>query len=314
MSRISLCLGTLLMLVATCDAAAQSGETGAVCLRNLFPSASCSANDIKVTKIVPLTVIESCAAGNLTTTAVFDVTLFAIQARSDIGVFFSLDGGNAIDSGICFHDYLQPPLVRPPTAITPYHGPWRDADLDSCGDMDFASEITKDLNPSAGLTIPCNDVDGDGMVDVAVCMGWSSATGNLCTSVHGAIPEGPTKCGCTRLNVGISAGAAGGVDGLVVGRAGGGTLAMSWGPSCIPSDTDYEIYEGDLGSFSSHHSVLCSTGGTRSASLPEPPSSEYYLVVPRNAAYEGSYGFATAGLRPVGVPACALQQYLFCGF
>jgi hypothetical protein len=314
MSGIGPRVGALLVLVATFDLRAQSGEFGTVCVRDFLPSASCSANDVRITSIVPISVIESCATGSLTATAVFDVTVAAIAARQDVGVFVALDGGNAADSGQCFHDYLQPPLVRPPTPITPYHGPWRDTDLDSCGDMDAASELTKALNPTVGITIPCNDTDGDGIVDVAVCTAWDSSSLNLCLSVHEAIPQGPAKCSCGRLNVGISSGAAGGVPGLVLARGGGGTLALSWGPSCNSGDTDYEVYEGDLGSFTSHHSVLCSTGGARSASLPAPPASVYYLVVPRNAAYEGSYGSATAGYRPVGVPACAPQQQSSCGF
>ncbi len=313
LSKIALVLWALLPLFVPSEAVAQSGESGQVCVGNYLPFASCTATDVRITSIAPISTLVSCGAGSSTATAVFDVTVVAGAARQDIGVFVAVDGGNAVGSGQCFHDYLQPPLVASPAPITSYHGPWRDKDADGCGDMDASSQIVKDLNPSGGVTILCDDTNGDGIVDVSVCTSWDTSSVNACSGVQGAIPLSFSKCWCGRVNVGIPSGGGGSVDGLTMGRTGPGTLTLSWAPSCDGGDTDYEVYEGDLGNFSSHRSVLCSSGGTRSASVPEPPGSVYYLAVPRSTAFEGSYGRATSGQRPAAGSACFPQHLSACG-
>ena len=35
----------------------------------------------------------------------------------------------------------------------------------------------------------------------------------------------------------------------MVAKAEGGQITLSWAPSCLPDDVDYEIYEGSLGDF-----------------------------------------------------------------
>ena len=85
----------------------------------------------------------------------------------------------------------------------------------------------------------------------------------------------------------------------------GNDLTLTWGSSCSASDTDYEIYEGTLGLFTSHTARFCTTGGAATLTFPAPAGSAYYLVVPRNAAREGSYGRASDGSeRPQGIEAC----------
>jgi hypothetical protein len=89
-----------------------------------------------------------------------------------------------------------------------------------------------------------------------------------------------------------------------------GDLTLNWGSSCAPSDADYEVYEGSLtGPFVySHTSKLCSTGGATMATFPAPPGSAYYLIVPKNAVSEGSYGLKSGGVeRPQGSQACLPQ-------
>ncbi len=99
---------------------------------------------------------------------------------------------------------------------------------------------------------------------------------------------------------------AGTISGLLdVTRAPTGNLTLSWGQSCSGTDNDYEIYEGTLGSFTSHVSRFCSTGGLTSKSFTPPSGNAYYLVVPRNAAREGSYGTRSDGAeRPPASAAC----------
>jgi hypothetical protein len=90
--------------------------------------------------------------------------------------------------------------------------------------------------------------------------------------------------------------------------AAGGNLTLTWGSSCRVSDTDYEIYEGTAGVYYSHTLKQCTTGGATTTTFPAPPGNTYYLVVPRNAAREGSYGSASDGSQvPQGTAACLPQ-------
>lgn len=109
----------------------------------------------------------------------------------------------------------------------------------------------------------------------------------------GAVPDGGSVAG-TPLTVGLAA----------------GNLTLSWGGSCAGGDSDYEVYEGTLaGPFLYNHTEkLCSTGGATTATFAAPAVSTYYLVVPKNAVSEGSYGRSSGGAeRPQGSPACVPQ-------
>jgi sugar lactone lactonase YvrE len=96
---------------------------------------------------------------------------------------------------------------------------------------------------------------------------------------------------------------------LTVTRSPNGDLTLSWGPSCLATDFDYAIYEGQLGSFPSHTARFCTTAGATGKTFAPGPGSMYYLVVPRNSLEEGSHGLSSDGaerLRGPGV--CAPQQ------
>lgn len=130
----------------------------------------------------------------------------------------------------------------------------------------------------------CNGLDGWYVDDVKVCTLVPAA---------GRVPDNARVPGTP----------------LTLGKAGGGTLAMSWGGSCLAADTDYEVYEGTIGgTFTSHVPRLCTTGGATVASLVPGPSAAYYLIVPRNASREGSYGSGSSGSpRPASAAACLIQ-------
>ncbi len=99
---------------------------------------------------------------------------------------------------------------------------------------------------------------------------------------------------------------------LSMRKAGGTLLTLAWGPSCRSGDVDYEVYEGILGSFTSHVPVHCSTGGATSATISPSSESHYYLVVP-TAGVEGSYGRNSFGLeRPASDFACVSQAIANC--
>lgn len=93
-----------------------------------------------------------------------------------------------------------------------------------------------------------------------------------------------------------------------------GQISLAWGDSCQLGDVDYEIYEGNLGDFASHESVTCSTGGSTSAQLVPAAGGTYYLVVPRNATTEGSYGVTGAGVeRAQSANPCLAVSHGACG-
>jgi hypothetical protein len=113
-------------------------------------------------------------------------------------------------------------------------------------------------------------------------------TEDLCEPQAGAVPDGQIVPGTM----------------LQMSKAFGGSLRLSWGESCNSCDSDYGIYEGDLGDFTSHQLKSCSTGGLTQAAISPDAGDTYYLIVPSNGLAEGSYGHATSGERLPGGPAC----------
>jgi hypothetical protein len=100
---------------------------------------------------------------------------------------------------------------------------------------------------------------------------------------------------------------------LLVQRSPSEQIALSWSASCLASDDDYEVYEGRMGAYYSHSARLCSTGGATAVPLTPAGGSTYYLVVPRNAEWEGSYGLHGDGsARPQGMGACLPQLLGSC--
>jgi hypothetical protein len=92
----------------------------------------------------------------------------------------------------------------------------------------------------------------------------------------------------------------------------GGLLKLTWGASCVASDTNYEVYEGVLGNFASHVPVVCSTDST-SATITPRLGNAYYLIVPTSGIVDGSYGQSSSGLeRPQGPATCHVQSIYPC--
>jgi hypothetical protein len=96
---------------------------------------------------------------------------------------------------------------------------------------------------------------------------------------------------------------------LTVGHAGGGDITLSWGYSCLAADSDFGIYEGTIGDFTSHVDRFCSTAGAPTMTFTPGAGNMYYLVVPQNGTREGSYGSGTGGAeRGQGASACMTQE------
>ena len=91
---------------------------------------------------------------------------------------------------------------------------------------------------------------------------------------------------------------------LTLAKEQGGQITLIWGGSCVPTDTDYSVYQGTMGSFQSHVPVLCSTGGQTSATIAPSEGSAYFLVTPNDTYYEGRYGARTSGDIPAGPSRC----------
>jgi hypothetical protein len=98
---------------------------------------------------------------------------------------------------------------------------------------------------------------------------------------------------------------------LVARSATAGDLTLSWSASCSPAATNYAIYEGAIGSFTSHALRDCGDDGGDLTEEVHPASGDaYYLVVPYSAAAEGSYGTDSLGAeRPPALgPRCVTPQ------
>jgi hypothetical protein len=96
-------------------------------------------------------------------------------------------------------------------------------------------------------------------------------------------------------------------------------VILSWSASCSEGGSNYGIYQGTIGAFYSHTSVVCVDGGAPLTEQITPAAgSRYYLVVPNNPQTEGSYGLRRDlpgpifTERPVGGAQCAVQTVSPC--
>jgi hypothetical protein len=92
-----------------------------------------------------------------------------------------------------------------------------------------------------------------------------------------------------------------------------GDLDFSWGAACGANASHYGLYEGTLGDFAGHGSLLCGLTGTTATGQTPLPGNTYYLVVPYSSAdsEEGSYGTDTSGTeRSRGSNPCQPSQDL----
>ena len=100
---------------------------------------------------------------------------------------------------------------------------------------------------------------------------------------------------------------------LTVDRAPEDEITLSWDSSCIPGDVDYHVYGGTLGDFYTHTELACTTGGATKHRLTPGGGYAFYLVVPRNANFEGSFCLDGANSeRPTSGNACMAQELDGC--
>jgi len=156
------------------------------------------------------------------------------------------------------------------------------------------------------------DAIGDSFLSVEL----SSGSFLLDAGLAGSLPFAP---GAAAGRVGDDGCSLPGAPVLTTTRnAGSGDITLTWGASCLGTDSDYEVYQGNLGSFYSHSAKICSTGGLLTTTFPDPNPAlgYYYLVVPTNGLREGSYGAgrtaACGSERPAGSVQCEPRQVGAC--
>lgn len=122
--------------------------------------------------------------------------------------------------------------------------------------------------------------------DIATASGWN---------IDDLIFSGVTKDSCEPVSRPVS----GVSDALTVSREASGELTLSWGADC-GGGSAYGIYRGDLNLGYASLALepgFCSVAD-QSATIPlGPGNADFFLVVPNDDAFEGSYGQDGAGTR-----------------
>jgi hypothetical protein len=196
-------------VVAPALAEAQSGEQGSVCVHDFAAGLSCSGSAVSVAALTPVDIVDGCTSELDTATLTVDVVLSnAASNVFDVGMILALNGGSAESGGVCYHDFLDPPLTTSPSYPI-VNGPWANLEPfdsnDQCGDMQASTQVTKTLRtPLLPLQITCADTNEDGNVDVSVCTSWrTGSTGPqaTCDGLADAVPEAGQRCACARVEV-----------------------------------------------------------------------------------------------------------------
>jgi hypothetical protein len=171
----------------------------------------------------------------------------------------------------------------------------------------MATDHVLDSRYSATVS-EAGDVNNDGYADFLVPAPAALFGMDEKVFVYHGMPSSQTGAAGS-----VAAVAGPGAEPLTVGKAEGRAIDLRWSESCQMTDADYEIYEGSIGDFASHVPRICGTGASLSFTLVPAESNAYYLVVPRSADREGSYGRDHAGdERPQGPAACLPQEIAVC--
>jgi hypothetical protein len=163
-------------------------------------------------------------------------------------------------------------------------------------DLLLTVDVPSNLVPTIG---PVTYIPGD-------IASWDGANFNLYTNLAGW-PVSSQIDGLANLaNPGIVP------PTILLAKAGGGMITITWSAGCSDGAEDYAIYQGTQGTWYDHTALICTDAGIALTEtfLPAAASS-YYLVVPHNGDIEGSYGQrSTLVERPVGIIQCQTPQVI----
>ena len=102
---------------------------------------------------------------------------------------------------------------------------------------------------------------------------------------------------------------------MTMDRGSVGQIELSWHSGSCSGAEDHAIYEGTIGDWQSHQSVVCTDGGgDRTETISPAAGNRYYLVVPIDSVSEGSYGVDSQKaerFRPAA-GTCRASQELSC--
>ncbi len=166
--------------------------------------------------------------------------------------------------------------------------------------------------------VSCVDVDGDDYclnpdcndADAAINPSVAEACDGIDNNCDGFVDEGLPGCLAASGSV-PDGGSVPGVP-LVVSKASGGQVTLTWSSSCSILDVDYEIYQGTLGDFASHTPSYCSTGGATTDTFSPESGDVYFLVAPRTVESEGSQGRGSDMLERDGLTYCVPRVLGVC--
>jgi Domain of unknown function DUF11 len=153
----------------------------------------CTAKDFTVTSAVISGPDECTENSTIAVTVRVGLTSTA-QSRYDIGLFAGDNGEPVIEGSSCSFTSLNP--LEPPFDGDSGFGGYRELDGDACGDMSVGDgEVFRDFQLDQVL---CKDEDGDGQVDIAGIVTWSSnANQDVCNNPNDAtnfFPSSSSKC------------------------------------------------------------------------------------------------------------------------
>jgi hypothetical protein len=233
-----------------------------------------------------------------------DASVAWVRARLDAGpdrfefCLFDHDGGRCDNLDLCdagiVSEFVHDTTLPDPFSVEGLASalPYELGQLPDRIDLDSNADASRLCVTSDGLGMNCVAFERHGEQSLTI----NGATCGAGSGI-GSVPDGAAVPGAP----------------LTLNRAADGDVVLSWGPSCAAADPDYAVYGGTIGDFAGHEPISCSTSGSTTWTLPAADPTSFYLVVPRDASNEGSYGLDSDGLeRSPSALACAAQSLGSC--
>ncbi len=171
---------------------------------SLTQDAGCTANDVKIAQLRNTGAARSCTVGELITLTLRATFVGTSQSRYNVAAYFAVDGGNA-NCGKCFPFNLSPVSLDDPNLVNVCtdaalncSGPFRNLDVDSCGDLIQNERTLEDRQ----LEFVCRDSDSNGQADLQACLTWDNQGGDgTCQGIQSSGAGTTSKCNCEPVNI-----------------------------------------------------------------------------------------------------------------